>query len=73
MGPKGPFGFATQLMMEYISTLHERERKLSEETEEMKQQVVLAKYNDDGGGGVNDLATNQTNSPHLLTLALFKD
>ncbi|KVH97823.1 Transcription factor, MADS-box [Cynara cardunculus var. scolymus] len=61
----------TQLMMKYISTLHEKERKLTEETEEIKQQVVLAKQNDDGGGGVNDLATNQTNSPQLFTLPLF--
>ncbi|KAJ9563963.1 hypothetical protein OSB04_009123 [Centaurea solstitialis] len=64
----------TQLMMEYVSTLHEKERKLTKETEEMMQQVLLAKQiNNDGGGGVNDLATNQTNSPHLITLPLFKD
>ncbi|KAJ9563962.1 hypothetical protein OSB04_009122 [Centaurea solstitialis] len=63
----------TQLMMEYISKLREKERKLMEETEEMKQQVILAMQNDDGGRGLNDIAANQTNSPQLLTLHLFKD
>nr|GEX33382.1 transcription factor, MADS-box [Tanacetum cinerariifolium] len=50
----------TQLMMEYMSTLQE--------------EIASAKQlqNDDGGGGLNDLATNQTNSPqHLVTLPLF--
>nr|GEW23150.1 agamous-like MADS-box protein AGL27 [Tanacetum cinerariifolium] len=47
---------STELLMERISTLHKEERKLANETEEMKQQVASAKpiNNDeevDGGGG----------------------
>ncbi|GJW12967.1 K-box region and MADS-box transcription factor family protein [Tanacetum coccineum] len=64
----------TQLMMEYMSTLQEEEKKLTADKEELEKQVVSAKQlqNDDGGGGLNNLANNQTNSPlHLVTLPLF--
>ncbi|KAF5753942.1 putative transcription factor MADS-MIKC family [Helianthus annuus] len=63
----------TQLMMEYISTLKEKENKLSEEIEELKKQVTSAEENDvdDGGSGHKDLVNNQINSPHLTTLHLF--
>nr|XP_043606445.1 agamous-like MADS-box protein AGL27 isoform X2 [Erigeron canadensis] len=68
----------TQLMTEYLSTLQEEQRKLREGNEEMMKQVASAKQNgpaavvSDGGGGVNDLATNQMNSPQLVpTLLLF--
>ncbi|KAI3713771.1 hypothetical protein L1987_72357 [Smallanthus sonchifolius] len=63
----------TQLMMEYISTLKEKEAKLNEEKVELEKQVASAEENDvdDGGGGLNDLATNHINSPRLVTLPLF--
>ncbi|GJV14094.1 hypothetical protein Tco_1359417 [Tanacetum coccineum] len=64
----------TQLMMEYMSTLQEEEKKLTADTEELEKQVASAKQlqNDDGGGGLNNLANNQTNSPlHRVTLPLF--
>nr|QPF20772.1 MADS-box family protein [Chrysanthemum x morifolium] len=64
----------TQLMMEYMSSLQEEEKKLTADKEELDKQVASAKQlqNDDGGGGLNNLATNQTNSPqHLVTLPLF--
>nr|XP_043625303.1 agamous-like MADS-box protein AGL27 isoform X4 [Erigeron canadensis] len=65
----------TQLMMEYISTLQEEQRKLIEGKEEMEKQVASEKqqqHENDGGGGPNDLATNQMNSPQLFTtLQLF--
>ncbi|PWA67518.1 Transcription factor, MADS-box [Artemisia annua] len=65
---------STQLMMEYASTLQEEEKKLREDKEELEKQVASAKQlqKDGGCGGLNDLATNQTNSPqHLVTLPLF--
>nr|XP_043624956.1 agamous-like MADS-box protein AGL27 [Erigeron canadensis] len=65
----------TQLLMEYISTLQEEQRKLREGKEEMEKQVASAKqqqHENDGGGGPNDLATNQMSSPQLFTtLQLF--
>ncbi|PWA85940.1 K-box region and MADS-box transcription factor family protein [Artemisia annua] len=71
----------TQLMMEYVSTLQEKEKTLGEDKEELQKQasfllffVAVAKQNDgdDGGGGLNNLATNQENSPQpLVTLPLF--
>ncbi|XP_023741828.1 MADS-box transcription factor 14 [Lactuca sativa] len=66
----------TQLMMERISSLHEQEKKLTEEKEEMKQQLQLqvasaAKqkgYLDDGASS----HCYKTNSSQLLiTLPLF--
>ncbi|KAL7606184.1 agamous-like MADS-box protein AGL27 [Lactuca sativa] len=76
----------TQLMMERISSFHEQERKLSEEKEELKQQLQVASAanpNDDvdvGGqrGRLEDTADNQycgqTTPPRrLITLPLFKD
>ncbi|KAL8201261.1 hypothetical protein R6Q57_012600 [Mikania cordata] len=66
----------TQLMMEYISALQEKETKLTKEKEELEKQVASAEENidvDDGDGGHNDLATNQINSPQHITLPLFKD
>nr|XP_043606446.1 agamous-like MADS-box protein AGL27 isoform X3 [Erigeron canadensis] len=54
----------TQLMTEYLSTLQE-------EVASAKQNGPAAVVSD-GGGGVNDLATNQMNSPQLVpTLLLF--
>ncbi|PWA51577.1 Transcription factor, MADS-box [Artemisia annua] len=50
------------------------EKKLTADKEELEKQVASAKQlqNDDGGEGLNDLATNQKNSPqHLVTLPLF--
>nr|XP_043609291.1 agamous-like MADS-box protein AGL27 isoform X1 [Erigeron canadensis] len=66
----------THLMMEYISTLQEKQKKLIEGKEEMEKQVASARQQqhkeNDGGGGLNDLATNQMNSPQLFTtLQLF--
>ncbi|KAK1438271.1 hypothetical protein QVD17_04077 [Tagetes erecta] len=63
----------TQLMMEYVSTLKEKEKKLIEEKEELKNQVGASaeKNGVDGGGGVNHLATNQMNPPQFITLPLF--
>ncbi|KAI7754440.1 hypothetical protein M8C21_029641, partial [Ambrosia artemisiifolia] len=63
----------TQLMMEYISTLKEKENKLSEENNDMEKQVASAEENglNDEGGGVNKHATSQINPPHLTTLPLF--
>ncbi|CAI9281206.1 unnamed protein product [Lactuca saligna] len=76
----------TQLMMERISGFHEQERKLSDEKEELKQQLQVASAanpKDDVGvggqsGGLNDSADNQycgqtTPPQQLLTLPLFKD
>ncbi|KAJ0621567.1 putative transcription factor MADS-MIKC family [Helianthus annuus] len=62
-----------QLMMEYISTLKEKESKLREENEKLEKQVASTQGNDvdDGGGGLNELATNQINPPKLTTLPLF--
>ncbi|KAL7605634.1 hypothetical protein Lser_V15G14570 [Lactuca serriola] len=62
----------TQLMMERISSLHEQEKKLTEEKEEMKQQVASAAkqkgYLDDGASS----HCYKTNSSQLLiTLPLF--
>ncbi|CAI9265435.1 unnamed protein product [Lactuca saligna] len=76
----------TQLMMERMSNFHEQERKLTEEKEELKQQlqVASAKKNqkddvDDGGEGLDHSANShsydQTNiypPQPLLTLPLFK-
>ncbi|PWA86713.1 K-box region and MADS-box transcription factor family protein [Artemisia annua] len=74
----------THLMMEYVSTLQEKvcfsfpplpkkekEKTLSEDKEELQKQVAATKQND-GGGGLNAIATSQENSPqHLVTLPLF--
>ncbi|XP_042756786.1 MADS-box protein FLOWERING LOCUS C isoform X2 [Lactuca sativa] len=78
----------TQLMVERMSTFHEQVRKLTEEKEELKQQlqVASAKKNqkddvdDDGGEGLDHSANShsyyQTNlypPQPLLTLPLFKE
>ncbi|CAI9278177.1 unnamed protein product [Lactuca saligna] len=66
----------TQLMMNYISTLQEEEKKLNEDKEETVKQIASMEHmfaGIDEGGGHNDLANNKMNLPqHLLTLSLFK-
>ncbi|KAL4586660.1 hypothetical protein LXL04_011302 [Taraxacum kok-saghyz] len=66
----------TQLMMEYISTLQQQqERNLIKEQEEIVQETASAEKvfgaGDDEGGGRNDLAINQMDSPKHATLPLF--
>ncbi|CAH1423491.1 unnamed protein product [Lactuca virosa] len=65
----------TQLMMDYIATLQEEERKLSKDKEETAKQIASVEHivaGVDEVGGHNDLATNEMNSlQHLLTLSLF--
>ncbi|KAI3508143.1 hypothetical protein L1887_23145 [Cichorium endivia] len=67
----------TQLKMEYISTLQQQDKNLIKENEEIVQQIASVKHmyagGDDGGGGLNDITLNQTDSPQHLTLPLFKD
>ncbi|KAI7757595.1 hypothetical protein M8C21_016486 [Ambrosia artemisiifolia] len=56
----------------FVKYTRQKENRLSEENEELKKQVASAKENEYGdGGGLNDLATNQMNSPQLITLPLF--
>ncbi|KAL7605636.1 hypothetical protein Lser_V15G14574 [Lactuca serriola] len=65
----------TQLMMNYITTLQEEEKKLNEDKEETVKQIASMEHmfaDVDEGGGHDDLANNKMNSPqHLLTLSLF--
>ncbi|KAI3497612.1 hypothetical protein L1887_33037 [Cichorium endivia] len=65
----------TQLMMEYVSTLQQQEKTLSNENEEREKQIAASEHifagGDDGGGGLNDPANNHMDSPPHLTLRLF--
>ncbi|KAI3522140.1 hypothetical protein L1887_11620 [Cichorium endivia] len=65
----------TQLQMEYISTLQQKEKNLIQEKEEITQQIASGKHMytavDDGGGGLNNIIVNHKDSPQHVTLPLF--